>query len=380
LPLPTLVATLLCMRGTSQQSLLDGVFSALSADTLPVCGVSDRAFAKARSHLHVPAVSALNDDLLARAEAAGLLPRWQGFRLVAADASVLMPAIRRCPRTRGLADADQRLFALYLPGAELTLHAEVCPAAESERSMLANALDKLGPSDVLLLDRGYPAAWLVNLLQERGIRFVMRCDTSRGGWKALRRFIQGSATEAHITLSAPTPRDAADWQCSPQAPSVRVVRQAAPNGQTRVLMTNLTAAQAPAHCFGGLYHQRWRVEEAFKRLKHRLHLEAVSGFSQHALMIDVAAKILADNLAALLARAANEAVDASPDRPCNLAYTLSVLQRMAPRLLAFTEEIGDLIASALAAIARTIKRRKPQRSAPRNQSKVKPHPSAAYKG
>ena len=97
-------------------------------------------------------------------------------------------------------------------------------------------------------------------------------------------------------------------------------------------------------------------------------------------MIDVAAKILADNLAALLARAANEAADASPDRPCNLAYALSVLQRMAPRLLAFTEEIGDLIASALAAIARTIKRRKPQRYAPRNQSKVKPHPSAAYKG
>jgi hypothetical protein len=368
------------MRGTSQQSLLDGVFATLGVDSTPARSVSDRAFAKARSHLHVPALRGLNDDLLARAETAGLLPRWQGLRLVAADASVLMPAIRRCPRTRGLADADQRLFALYLPGAELTLHAEVCPAAESERSMLANALDKLGPSDVLLLDRGYPAAWLVNLLQERGIRFIMRCDTTSGGWKALRRFIQGSASEAHITLSAPTPRDAVDWQCSRQAPSVRVIRQLTPNGQTRVLMTNLTAAQAPAHCFGGLYHQRWRVEEAFKRLKHRLHLEAVSGFSQHALMIDVAAKVLADNLAALLARAAHEAVDALQGRPCNLAYTLSVLQRMAPRLLAFTDEIGDLIASALAAIARTIKRRKPQRSAPRNQSKVKHHPSVAYKG
>ena len=155
------------MRGTSQQALVDNVFTTLSADTQPVCGVSDRAFAKARSHLHVPAVTALNDDLLARAEIAGLLPRWQGLRLVAADASVLMPAIRRCPRTRGLAQADQRLFALYLPGAELTLHAEVCCANESERSMLANALDKLGPSDVLLLDRGYPAAWLVNLGKPR---------------------------------------------------------------------------------------------------------------------------------------------------------------------------------------------------------------------
>jgi hypothetical protein len=52
-----------------------------------------------------------------------------------------------------------------------------------------------------------------------------------------------------------------------------VVRQIALNGQTRVLMTNLTAAQAPAHCFGGLYHQRWRIGEAFRSLKHRLRRE-----------------------------------------------------------------------------------------------------------
>jgi hypothetical protein len=49
-------------------------------------------------------------------------------------------------------------------------------------------------------------------------------------------------------------------------------------------------------------------------------------------------------------------------------------------MLAFAGEIGTLIASALAAIARTIKRRKPHRSAPRKHDKVKPHPSAAYKG
>ena len=39
--------------------------------------------------------------------------------------------------------------------------------------------------------------------------------------------------------------------------------------------------------FADLYHQRWRIEEAFKRLKHRLKLEAVSGLSQQALLIDV---------------------------------------------------------------------------------------------
>jgi hypothetical protein len=42
---------------------------------------------------------------------AGRLPRWQGFRLVAPDASVLMPAIRQCPRTQRLAAVEQRLFS-----------------------------------------------------------------------------------------------------------------------------------------------------------------------------------------------------------------------------------------------------------------------------
>jgi hypothetical protein len=82
----------------------------------------------------------------------------------------------------------------------------------------------------------------------------------------------------------------------------------------------------------------------------------------------------------LLARAAHEAAGASPGRPCNLAYTLTVLQRITPRMLAFAGEIGTLIASALAAIARTIKRGKPHRSAPRKHDKVKAHPSAAYTG
>ncbi len=46
--------------------------------------------------------------------------------------------------------------------------------------MLMEALDVLGPDDVLVLDRGYPAAWLVALLNERGIRFVTRCDNDSG--------------------------------------------------------------------------------------------------------------------------------------------------------------------------------------------------------
>jgi hypothetical protein len=63
-------------------------------------------------------------------------------------------------------------------------------ASQCERAMLVNALDALGPDDGLLLDRGYPAAWLINLLAERGIRFIMRCKGA--SWPSVREFVRSS--------------------------------------------------------------------------------------------------------------------------------------------------------------------------------------------
>ncbi len=65
--------------------------------------------------------------------------------------------------SRSAAERDQRLLVLYLPGAELTLHASVHSQFVAERRILVEALDVLGPDDVLVLDRGYPAAWLIAL-------------------------------------------------------------------------------------------------------------------------------------------------------------------------------------------------------------------------
>lgn len=368
------------MRASSQQVMLDSFYASLmgQADLVRVC--SDRAFAKARARLHMPALSWLNEQLLERAEHAALVPRWCGFRLVAADASLLMPAVRACHRTASAACADQRLFALYLPGAELTLHAAVHSAAESERAMLMQALDKLHPGDVLLLDRGYPAAWLVQALNERGIRFIMRCDNS-SGWPAVREFARTAQAEATTTLNVPSARDAHDWGCARQAPSVRLVRHVAPNGAIRVLATNLAAHEAPAAAFGQLYHCRWRIEEAFKRLKHRLHLEAVSGLSQQALIIDVAAKVLADNIASLLC--ASALTDHRPDahaHRCNRAYAAHCVQRVLPAVLLFVGDIVHTIANTIRQLAANVQRLRPGRSRPRPPHHLKPHPRYAYKG
>lgn len=52
-------------------------------------------------------------------------------------------------------------------------------------------------------------------------------------------------------------------------------------------MTNLLYCHHfSATDFGDLYHQRWRIEATFKRLKHRLNLEHVFSLLQLAAMQD----------------------------------------------------------------------------------------------
>lgn len=366
------------MRGSAVQGMLDGFFGALCDTAQYVRGVSDRAFAQARQRLHLPALEGLNKRLVARVDALGWVPRWNGLRVVAGDASVLRPAMRACHRTRSPAEPDQRLFALYLPAAELTLHAAVHSAAVSERAMLVEALDCLRPDDLLVLDRGYPAAWLAALLDQSGRRFVMRCDND-STFTAVRDFMRSDLPERIIALPAPTARDAADWQCREQPTHVRLVRQITPEGRLRVLMTNVGADVADAGAFADLYHQRWRIEEAFKRLKHRMHLESVSGLSQHALLIDVAAKILADNLASLMCAAAAAQADLELSHRCNRSYAAGLTARVLAPLLLGIGDVLEIVRDALGLLARVYQRHRAGRSQPRPAYHFKPHPSQCYK-
>jgi hypothetical protein len=95
-----LIAALLTMGSQSQQVMLDAFLAGLACGASLVRGVSDGAFAKADSHLHIPALESLTHWLVDHAEAAGRIARWRGLRVVAGDASVLMPAVRTGLRLR----------------------------------------------------------------------------------------------------------------------------------------------------------------------------------------------------------------------------------------------------------------------------------------
>lgn len=370
LPLPSLLAVMFTGMRMSVQAELDVFFAHLQQQAQLVRYVSEQAFAQARAKLSLTVIPQLNDWLVERADHYGFVPRWHGLRLVAADASTVRFGLRASHVERA-ALADQILFGLFLPGAELMLTASLHGITEcGERQMLFQHLDLLSSTDLLLLDRGYPSSWLVAALNQRQIPFCMRVDNS--GYTCVRDFLRSGLAEQVVTLRAPNQADARDYEC-PRAPqTVRLVRHVAPNGNVRILMTNLfDTVRFPANCFGDLYHRRWRIEEAFKRLKHRLCLEHVTGLSQQAVVQDVAAKIVCDNLQALTALTAHHRADLRAVDRINHAYTHTALKPLLPALL-FGKKVGKLLRNLLSLIAKQTYRHRENLSKQRKPGN-KPH-------
>jgi len=379
LPLPTLVAVLLSGMRKNIQSELDEFFAHLEQRAQLAREVSERAFYGARAKLSATAIPALNTWLVQKADASGFVPRWHGLRLVAADASTLKFGHRASHVPRA-ASTDQIAFGLFLPGAEMMLAASLHSIHEGERQMLFQHIDLLTSDDVLLMDRGYPCRWLVSLLNHRKINFCMRAEkTGNSGFTCVRDFLRSGLQEQIVTLAAPEKSDADAYECLATPQKVRLIRHVASTGKVRVLMTNLLDEHCyPAAEFGDLYHQRWRIEEAFKRLKHRLNLEHVSGLSQLAAMQDFAAKIICDNLQVLTTAEAIEQFPIIPTRRVNRAYAHTVLKPLLPSLLLCGAEAIGMLIDAMKLIARKTFFHKAGQSKPRKQQS-KPHKTMSQK-
>ena len=292
----TLVCWFIGGARAAVQTELDRFFAVVQDQADLVRGVSAQALSKARQHLPVAVFTELMQRLLELVDEHLPIPRWHGLRVVAADASDVRLTTRDATR-RVIQFA--KVFALYLPGVEMMLHATLYGSDTAERQMLFEHLELLKPDDLLVLDRGYPASWLMAALIARELNFCMRIDSVGG--QVVKTFLRGNAAEAIVQLPPPNRWDAADYELAREPVTVRLIRVITPDGCIRVLATSLLDTQRwPASDFAALYHQRWRIEEAFKRIKHRLHLEAVSGLSWLTHQQDLAAKVLSDNLNALL--------------------------------------------------------------------------------
>jgi hypothetical protein len=119
-----------------------------------------------------------------------------------------------------------------------------------------------------------------------------------------------------------------------------------PEGRgVQIVATSLMDTQKfPTHAFGELYRKRWGIEEGFKLLKHRQHLEGFSGELPESIEQEIGAKLLLNNIAQAVAhQAKRDVTKADKERwAVSAAYAL--------------KQAGPVVVCAFKGVATVLKR------------------------
>ena len=253
---------------------------------------------------------------------------WNGFNLLAWDGSTLRlpdekPIVEHFGTWKTKTDPCpiSRVSQMFDVLNKITVDAIISPKAVGERELAARHCLKLMPNDLVLMDRGYPAYWLFNLIMALGASFCARISTK---WKIVRQFEKSGAPERIVKLK-PTPVSVK--QCRQMGLDInplklRLIRVELDAGKVETLITSLLeTTEFHSDLFGDLYHLRWPVEEDYKVIKNRITVENFSGKSVLSVYQDFHAKVFSKNIAAVISRTIKPAVE---NRYSNLKYGYQV--------------------------------------------------------
>jgi hypothetical protein len=219
--------------------------------------------------------------------AVGSSETWQGYRLLAADATPLAG-----PGSKG---TDQRLHVLYDLGRCSPLQMELTDAKGGETLARYN----VGPGDLLLGDRGYAFGKSLLAALGQGAKILIRMDFAnlrilddRGEkiWEEQALGALGDAPDVSFTAYLPG-----------LAMPLRVIGGRNREGRGVWLLTNLDEQELPTCQARELYSRRWQIELFFKRLKSILDLDELPTRDGPTARPWIWAKLLLATLAVLVA-------------------------------------------------------------------------------
>jgi len=383
LNLEVLVAFVLQMiGGRSLQVGLDQFLGSLAGGTGLARIATKSALSQARRKLKPSALAEVGALWVREWLAVAGEARWHGWRLVAIDGScVRLPSWGETQHAYGLGPNGDgstvmaRVVGFLAVASWQLLHVEIGAYEHGERSLLVRALRTVSPGDLLVMDRGYPAWWLFALLAQRGIAFCARLDRCGCASADLSRFVRSGANEQIIEhrLSSASRNQLGHLGVQVDKGTtlrLRLVRVVLSTGCIEVLATSLLdTAACPAGGFAGLYHARWSIEEAFKTLKHRLHLEGFSGELPHAIEQEIHAKILVANITAALCAQAHERLSASKAENYRVNQTVAIKHWPALAVAWMKDSVRTLaqqLEQLLELLTRSLDKIRPDRSCPRN--------------
>lgn len=386
------VIFLLNMVKRALQDELDEFFKEMEQGPVAQRVVTKSAFSQARQKLKYTAFVELNQAQVSYFYEHFEPERWHGLRLLAIDGSMAdLPntaAVREhfgvwrpaaggeCPKAR--------LSQLFDVLNKVTIDALIAPKAEGERSLAEQHCHHLTETDLVLMDRGYPAFWLFAAIRAQQAHFCARMSLTE--WSSVAEFV-ASGRQEHLLQLKPgyQARQACQQRHLSSEPLwVRLLRLEGDQAEPIVLVTSLLDTNRfPYAQLQDLYLYRWPIETDYRHIKNRLEVENWTGTTVSAIYQDFHATVFTKNLAALLAQPVQPVVvqlSASRKHPyqINVANLFSKLKDTLIHLFLAANPL-PFLHHLWQQMTRTIEPIRPNRSFPRKK-RVKPRRfSMSYK-
>ena len=166
--------------------------------------------------------------------------------------------------------------------------------------------------DIILFDRGYPSAWLMQYIDQSGFKYIMRCSTS---------FV-ASINKKNFTNDGIIKHK---FKKNEKEVTFRILRFSISNNTTEVLVTNIFEEFSTSN-FKELYNMRWGIEKTYNCIKNRFGLESFSGTKPVCILQDFYANLYLYNALAMLMYGNNNKTPEKKDIETKYVYKINESQ------------------------------------------------------
>ena len=279
----------------------------LKADALP----SSAAFCQARQKIRPDVFVDLNQGVVDDFYNNFSWKDWHGYRLSAVDGSTahVFDSNENVEFFRGWVARNgdgevcpkARLSLAYDPLNGIILNAQMSPTSIGEDTLAERHMAVSSCMDLNIFDRGYLSYRLMAEHDRLGLQYCARVPVALFS-RLVDDFMESKENDMVVDY---TPTAPVAWKYEKDGGvafpiKVRLIKVILDSGEVEVLASNVFDKRLSTTSFAELYHLRWGVEEEYKRLKCRDHLEDFSGTKIEMMMQDFHAAILRMNLSSLL--------------------------------------------------------------------------------
>ena len=305
-----LLFSIMSFGKSSIQVEVDRFYRTLFQSSNNLTSISKSAFTQSRKKLLPEAFIELADEQLTYfSDNAPNNKTWNGYRLVAIDGSSLnLPDSLEIQQHYGFTRNQHdkinkaRCSFAYDVCNELILDAQITAFKSCEKELAVLHLQKLNPlTDILIFDRGYPALWLMALLQKMKFKFCFRLSTS---WKDAVDLTNSNETDidwVSVRRSNKGCDKFTTYELPRKLSGLRLLKIPLSSGQIEILATNLLDREVfDVPTMKSLYNMRWGAEEPFKLFKKAINIEHFTGKTVHSIRQDFHAKVFMLNIASIM--------------------------------------------------------------------------------